>query len=86
MVVTKRQTKKGKSQGKRHKGKIFRPEWEPQGKQICVPFLASPNLHKTGLRGGDRTYTNRDLRWVEASPLGLACPHASRVYYPLFTK
>ena len=59
MAVTKRQTKKGKSQGKRQKGKIFRPEWEPQGKQICVPFLASPNLQRH-----EEDVIRRKVNWV----------------------
>ena len=51
-----------------------------------APFLASPNLHKAGSGRGDKRYKNREPRWVGASPLGLACPHALRVYYPLFAK
>ena len=37
-------------------------------------------------RRGDKTYKKREPRLVEASPLGLACPHTLRVYYPLFTE
>ena len=36
--------------------------------------------------GRRQTCKRRKLRWIEASPLGSACPHALRMYYPLFVK
>jgi len=49
-------------------------------------IVASPNLHRAGLRGGDKKYKKREQGGVEASPLGLAHPHASEALYPLFTE
>ena len=34
--------------------------------------------------GRRQTHKRRKPRWIEASPLEAACPHSSRVYYPLF--
>ena len=51
-----------------------------------APFLASPICIRQARGRGDKTYRKREPRWVGASPLGLTCPHASRVCYGLFAK
>ena len=61
--------------------KIHGLEWELQVKQTC-PLLGQPNLH-TLKAGRKQMYKRRKPRWIEASPLGLAHPHALRVYLPL---
>ena len=49
-------------------------------------FLGSPIYIGQAQQGGDKTYKRRKPRQIEASPLGLAHPHASRVYYSLLAK
>ena len=82
MVVAKRQrkekawesgTKENLRTGVRTLGEKNSPPWPaqfPQGR----------------LRGKRQMYKKRKPRWVEASPLGLACSHTSRVYFPLLAE
>ena len=69
---------------KKEQKKICRPVWELQLKQTTP--LASPMCIVQAQGGGDKTYKKRVPRRSEASSLGLAPPHTSRVYYPLLNK
>jgi len=47
------------------------------------------NLHRTGPGGGEKTYKKEAKIGLGASLLfvsfGLACPHTSRIYFPLLS-
>ena len=53
------------------------------GETTHATFLASPICIGQAQGRGDKTYKKRKPRWIDALPLGSACPHASRVYFPL---
>ena len=53
------------------------------GETKHATFLASPIGIGQAQGRGDKTYKKRKPRWIDALPLGSACPHASRVYFPL---
>ena len=65
--------------------KTCRLESELQVKQTH-PLLGQPNLHGAGSAGRRQMNERRKPRQTEASPLGSACPHTSRMYYPLLAK
>ena len=71
MAVAKRQREKPM---KREQKKNLRTSGETN-----ALFLASPNLHRAGLRGGDKTYKKRKPSQVGASSLESTCLHASSV-------
>ena len=77
-----KKNKEQKKPMKMEQKNICRPEWECQVKQTH-PFLASPICIGQAHWGGDKKYKKRKPRWIEASPLGSAHPHALRVYLPL---
>ena len=81
MMVAKRQRK-----GKVHKNGTKENPWtrvRTSGETKHATFLASPICIGQAQGGGDKMYKKRKPRWMEALPLGSACPHASRVYFPL---
>ena len=47
-------------------------------------FLATPFCMGQAQWERDKMYKKRKSKQIEASPLGSACPHALRVYNPLF--
>ena len=69
MAVAKRQREKPM---KREQNKNRRTSGEAN-----ALFLASPNLHRAGLRGGDKMYKKREPGQVGASSLESTCLHAS---------
>ena len=79
MMVAKRQRK-----GKVHKNGTKENPWtrvRTSGETKHATFLASPICIGQAQGGGDKTYKKRKPRQIEASPLGLAHTHASRVYF-----
>ena len=49
-------------------------------------FLASPICMGQAQQERDKMYKKRKSKRIEVFPLGSACPHALRVYNPLFAE
>ena len=77
MTVTKRQRKeKTRENGTKEN---LRTGVRTSGETKCS--TGQPNLHRAGSGGGEKTYKKDEPR-LSLSPLGLAHPHTSRMYYP----
>ena len=86
MVVAKRQGREKPM--KIEQRKVRGPEWGPQVEQITP--LAGPIYIRQAQGEGEKTYKKSSQRAGAGSLLfesfGSACPHASWMYFPLFSK
>ena len=81
--MAKRQ-RKGKAHKNGTKANPNEKKWVLEVKQTH-PLLGHSNLHRAGSRwGGDKCIKGGSQDRLR--PLGSACPHASRVYFPLLGK
>ena len=83
MVVAKRQRREKPT--KIEQRKVQGLEWGPQAKPTAL--LVSPIYTGQAQRGEDKCIKGGSLEGLRpffSSSFGSACPHSSRVYYPLF--